>query len=52
MKRVAALPAGGRLFFPLIEGEELLFGLILLETTKASRVLSCSFSAFGLHDLE
>lgn len=39
-------------FFPLIEGKEFSFDLILSETTKASRVLSCSFSAFGLHDLE
>lgn len=37
---------------PVIEGEELSFGLIVLETTKASRGLSCSSSAFDLHDLE
>lgn len=45
VKRIKPLPAGGR-FFPLIEGEELSFGLILLETTKASRVFSCSFFCF------
>lgn len=52
VKRIKPLPAGGRFFFLLIEGGELSFGLMLLETTKASRVFTCSFSAFGLHDLK
>lgn len=52
VKRIKPLSAGGRFPPRPIEGEELLFGLILSETTKASRGLLCSFSAFGLHDLE
>lgn len=48
VNRIKPLPDGGS--FLLTEGEEFPFGLILSETTKVSRVMSCYFSALGLHD--